>query len=245
MGHDEDVGLETLGDGSQERELRARLGVTREQHPTAGVARPQHDRRLVRFAPSVGERAPGWWREHLQGEIGEDDRATGDRDDHRHASGRGRLARSHRVRSIRPDGRHPHGTHRDPLQDRRGTADMVRMGVRDDEEVDAAPILPYEPVRCTVVLPRIDEDPDPGGLEEQRVPLADVDRGERERRVRGRGAVRRGQSRDAPGEHEGEQQDRHAAILARFAPRPTGRHGTCGYRRASGTLTSGTQEPPE
>jgi hypothetical protein len=228
--HDEHLGREALGHPAQQVPLRRALDVPSEEDPSAAPARPEHDRRLVELAPRPGVRTARLRAEDLDDEVAELDRAAGDRRDDRHPPLGGRREDPSGLVALDPDRGHPHRPDGDALEDRRRTTGMVRVGMRDDEEVDAAPALPDEPVGGPGVLAGVDEHPHPGRLEQQGVPLADVDRGQRERCISGRDTARCRPSRDAPGEQqdEGEQQGGHPPSVHDQAPAERTPTGTCG-----------------
>lgn len=175
VGHDEDLGLERTRREPQELRLGAALGVTGEQDACAVAARPEDDRRLVEFAAGAEERPTRRRGEDLEREVAERDGRPGDRDHDRDPASRRRLPHAHRLVAIGPDGRHPDRSDLHAFEDGRHATRMIEMGMRHHHEVEVAPSLPDEPVGGPTILAPVDEDPDPWGLQEERVPLTDVD----------------------------------------------------------------------
>lgn len=211
VGHDQHLRREALRPVAEEGALRPALGVPSEEYAAPAVARAQHDRRLVELAPSSGMGAARSGGEQLERQVAELDRSTRDGHHDRDPASPSDLPGAGHLGAVRPDGRHPDRTDGRALEHGGRSPRVVGVGVRDDEEVDSPLPLTNEPVGRPLVLTRVDEDPHRRCLEHQGVPLTDIDRRHRERRVCAveRGGERRSRSTarqeqgddDTAGEH--------------------------------------------
>lgn len=245
--HDEHLRRERTWCVPQQLRLSTALDVTGEQDSGPVSTHPQHDGRLVQLAPCAEERSARRWGEDLEGEVTERDGRPRDRDHDRDpASGR-RLAHAHRLVAVGPDGRHPDRSDLHALDHGRDATGMVEVGMGHDDEVEPMPSFPDEPVGGPTVLPRIDEDPDPCALEEEGVPLADIDDRQRERHVRRRRTETQQAPWGAPREEQDQQGDEgqddgHPLSMDAAAPARASATDACGEPRRSDGRAS--RRPP-
>ena len=175
VGHLQDPGAEEVGP-PEEVVLSGDLDVAGEQHGPAVVADPQHERGVVQFAVGSAVRAPGGRGEDVDDEFADHGLLPGLRLMHRDVAGHGSGADAvlvlgvfrHRPVPQRPDRHVPEH----PVDAR----DVVGVRMAEDEQVDPdAPASKPAPRR--VVPADVDENPHTAPLDQDRVPLTDIDRG--------------------------------------------------------------------
>jgi hypothetical protein len=167
----------------QQRRLCLPLRVAGEQRPPSLVAHAQDRRGLVEFAPRVPVGASGGWAEHLDHEVAEHHPVPCRHVAHRDPA-RGRLRQQ--LGRLRQLGRHrpvPDRPDVQPPQHLRRAAHVVEVAVGHDQQVErGAAVLP-QPAGGGRVLAGVDEHPRGRGLDQVGVPLAHVDRRDREPRT--------------------------------------------------------------
>ncbi len=183
--------------------VRGGLAVAGQQRAPPRPARAHHQRRLVEFAARVPVGTAGWRTEHLEVEVA--DAGPGGCGDLPHG-GAGRCGR--RVEAVdggdrRRRGRSPDRRDVRPLEDGDGTADVVEVAVGDHHEVEPHVAVPCEPTGGGGTLPGVDQHPRAGCAQQERIPLPDVDRGDRE----GRGRCQPADDRRHRCRHAGDRSD--------------------------------------
>ncbi len=251
VGHGEQLGGQLVGALLEQLTLGRLLEVSGEQDPPVGPAHAQRHRGVVETLLGVGVEESRRGMEHLESEVAHGHDIAGSRRARRHVGGVGRGQRvGHGLRGL--------GWRADPErvdlragEHRLGSAGVVEVAVGEHQRVEAGSAVVGEPSRRAIVGAGIDQDPRLGRFEQERVPLADIDRGD--------GQL--GDGHEPPDHrrrgHDGQQREqREPGNPCRPAPRrrhepPAGReggqhhHGTLGgdHRSAPGPGVGDGQYP--
>jgi len=187
VGHLHDVRGQPGGVAEQPG-LGALLGVAGEQQPPVAARYPQHDGVGVRVA---AERAVRRRAQHLHGGVPErEPPARGDRHDGYAGSRGGAVAGAHRRRQrlaacAQRDGRHEEGADVEVAEHRSQPGDVVVVGVAHHDRLEAAHAAAAEVgeggVRLGTTVVEQPRGRMTGDLDEERVSLADGERGEGQR----------------------------------------------------------------
>ena len=166
--------------------LRSPLDVAGQQRGTAGVAGAHDDRGLVLLGVGTDVRTPRRRGEHLERQRPDGRAVTRDRDHHRDAGQLGSPDRVVRARELRRQGRGPHRADSSLPEHGRGAVDVVGVRVREHEQVEVAAATRTQPTRRTPVATGVEQHTRVRCLDQHRVALPDVYRGDDEAAQRGR-----------------------------------------------------------
>ena len=123
----------------QEVGVRRQFGVAGEQRAPVLPGDPHHQRAVVELTrrPPVGP--PGIWAEHLEVEVADPGTVAGDRTADRHVPGVGRVQDRVEQRRPVPDRAEPHGVDPQRPEHVRRPAEVVRVTVGEDQQVEVPP----------------------------------------------------------------------------------------------------------
>lgn len=165
--------------------LSRQLRITGQQRHTAGMADPQHQRRVVGLARRILEGAARRWTDDLDEGSAQLELLPGHRMLDRNAPFGDQLPDLVRLGQVGRDRVLPERVDGNGPQHGRDTADVVEMRVRDHQQVEVVDSALTQPSGRTIVAAGVDEDPRAVlGLHEDRVTLTDIDRGDDQPRDR-------------------------------------------------------------
>ena len=240
MGHGEHVDVEAPRDCEQPR-VRRGAGVAGQQHAATGTVDAQDQRRLVGLPVEPGVRTTRVRREHLDAQRAD----VGDRPGGRtlqHAARGVRRGESlgEQRRGQLPGRCPPQRVGVRDGQDVRQATGVVEVRVGHDHQVELAHARAAQPGRrSTVVAPGVDQHADVARGQQERVTLADVERGEGEA-VPVRTAASRGQRQRQHGGDRRHRDPRGAPPRPGQQPRRRG----AGHDDARGRRGGHDRPPP-
>jgi hypothetical protein len=173
--HRHELGREPVRPASEQILLAGTFHVAGEQGASAAVRDAQDRRGVVQLARRMAERPAARWMEDLDLQVTDHDHTADARHLDVHAPTGGHREHLVHLGQLGRLGSVPHRTHPHALEHGGHTTDVVEVRVGHDQHVEPPSAVAAQPTRRSVIAAGVDEQSSARRLDQERVPLSDVD----------------------------------------------------------------------